>query len=96
MFYYTVNKSITNIYDGQPLKVVGNVSVFNDEAKEQLLTQIPFTEIGVNLSVSDCPTTSKEDFDSFIEQEALSAINQPEIQVKLTEVQTLYNLGLLQ
>jgi hypothetical protein len=96
MFYYTINKQITNIYDGQPLRVVGNVAVYNDETKEQELTQIPFSEIGVNLSVSDCPTTSKVDFDSFIDQEALTAIEQPYIQNKLIEVQTLYNLGLLQ
>lgn len=95
MFYYTINKSITNIYDGQPLRIVGNVSVFNDEAKTDLLTQIPFSEIGVNLSVSDCPTTTAEEFNAFVEEKALEGINQPEIQNKLLEVQTLHNLGLL-
>lgn len=95
MFYYNVNKSITNIYDGQPLRIVGNVSVFTDEAKTSLLTQIPFSEIGVNLSVSDCPTTSKGAFEIFIEEKVLEGINQAEIQAKLEEVKVVQDLGLL-
>jgi hypothetical protein len=95
MFYYIVNKQITNIYDGQPLRITGRVSVYNNESKTDMLTEIPFTEIGVNLSVADCPTTSKEEFESFIEQKALEGIDQPEIQNKLTEVKTLHDLGLL-
>lgn len=95
MFYYTVNKNITNIYDGQPLRVVGNVSVFEDEAKTTLLTQIPFSELGVNLAVSDCPTDAADNFNGFIEQKVLEGINQSEIQAKLHQVQQIYNLGLL-
>ena len=95
MFYYTINKSITSIYNALPLRIVGNISVFEDEAKTVILTQIPFSEIGVNLAVSDCPTTSKEDFDNFIEQKALEGINQPEIQSKLEQVKLVHDLGLL-
>jgi len=95
MFYYTVNKSITNIYDGQPLRIVGRVNVYEDEAKEVLLTEIPFSEIGVNLSVADCPTTSATDFNNFVEGKALEGINQPDIQAKLEQVKLVHDLGLL-
>lgn len=95
MFYYTINKSISNIYDQNPLQVKGFINIYTDENKTQLLTQIPFSEIGVNLMVSDCPTTSKEDFNNFVDEKALEGINQPEIQAKLEQVKLVTDLGLL-
>lgn len=94
--FYTVEKNITNIYDGQPLRIVGHVDVYADEAKTVLLTEMPFSEIGVNLLVSDCPTDTAENFNNFVESKALEAINQPEIQAKLEQIKAVYDLGLLQ
>jgi hypothetical protein len=95
MFYYTIDKHITNIYDSQELRVIGHIDVFEDEAKTILLTQMPFSEIGVNLMVSDCPTDTTDNFNNFVEQKALDGIGQPEIQAKLEQVKLVHDLGLL-
>jgi len=96
MFYYTVIKLITNIHDNLPLRVVGKVEVYTDEAKQELLTEIPFDKIGVNLSLSDCPTDTAENYNNFVDQKALEGINQAEIQAKLEQVKLAKDLGLLQ
>lgn len=95
MFYYEIIKRITNIYDSNPLQVIGHVKCYSDEAKEQLLTELPFGDLGVTLTVVECPRGSKEEFDAYIEGKVLEAVNKEEIQSKLTEIKMLKDLGIL-
>lgn len=95
MFYYTIEKHITNIYDANELRIVGHVKCYGDEAKTQLLTELPFGNLGVTISVAECPKGSKEEFDAYIEEKVLEAVNKEEIQSKLTEIKMLKDLGIL-
>lgn len=95
MFYYNVEKSISNIYDSNYLQVVGYVDIFLGERKEIKLTTISFNELGIYLAFKDCPK-DREEFDNFIESKALEEINKEEIQEKLKEIKLAYNMGLLE
>ena len=94
MFYYNVEKSISNIYDSNDLQVVGYVDIFLGERKENKLTTISFNELGIYLAFKDCPK-DREEFDNFIENKALEEINKEAIQEKLKEIKLAYNMGLL-
>ena len=95
-FFYNVKYETTNRYDGNPLHVVGRVEVFNDEAKTIKLTEIPFSNLGLYIEVSECPIESKEVFEEYINVRALQSINEYSIQVKLLELKNLYEIGLLE
>ncbi|GAA0062771.1 TPA: hypothetical protein PTV43_000089 [Clostridium botulinum] len=95
MFYYNVEKSITNIYDSNELQIVGYVDVFLGERKENKLTTISFNKLGIYLAFKDCPK-DRDEFDNFIENKALERINKEEIQEKLKEIKLAYNMGLLE
>ncbi|MBW5458485.1 MAG: hypothetical protein E7C05_17310 [Clostridium botulinum] len=94
MFYYNVEKSISNIYDSNDLQIVGYVDIFLGERKENKLTTISFNELGIYLTFKDCPK-DREEFDNFIENKALEEINKEAIQEKLKEIKLAYSMGLL-
>ncbi|HBJ2612292.1 TPA: hypothetical protein LA742_000708 [Clostridium botulinum] len=94
MFYYNVEKNVSSIYNTQELQIVGYVDVFMDKEKYNKLTTISFNELEIYLLFKDCPK-NKEEFNKFIEDEALEAINKEEIQAKLNEVKIAYDMGLI-
>lgn len=98
MYYYELIKQVTNIYDGNPLRVVGFVRVFTDEAKTVALTELPFNALGINesqLLVSNLPHSTAEEFNSAIEAIIMPLVDSAEIQAKLDEIKTLKDLGLV-
>lgn len=94
MFNYEISYSITNRYDLQPLRVVGFVKCFADEAKTEEFTQMPFQELGVNLTFADVKAATKEEVTANIEAVVLPILDKEEIQERLTEIYDLYMLGL--
>jgi hypothetical protein len=95
MFYYQINKSITNIYDANPLRIVGFVRVFIDEAMTQPLTDLPFNELGIYLSFSDLNVTTTEEFDTELSRIVIAEVEKENIQTKLNEVKKAFDLGLI-
>lgn len=96
MFYYDVDKKVTNITDNQPLKVVGTVIVYTDEAKTEKLTEFSCNELGLTkIYISDCPIDTVENFNNYVDGLFLNAVNQADVQTKLKEVANLKVLGLL-
>ncbi|KOC32556.1 hypothetical protein [Clostridium botulinum] len=93
-YFYTINKSLTNRFDTNPLRIVGFVEVFNDKEKNKKLTDISFNELEINLAFADCPHESKETFDKFIEDKVKTGLQKEEIQDKIKEIETAADLGL--
>lgn len=96
MFYYSVFYVISNIYDSSPLGINGHIKVYTDEAKSDLLTEIPFNELGISMKpLSDFTFNSKEELVSQIEDLAFSKIADEKIQSKLAEVKMVKDLGII-
>ena len=93
--FYEIEKKVTNITDSQPLRVVGFIKVYSDEAKTDYLTEFSNNELGLNISVSECPVDTIENFDTYVDNLFISAVEEPEIQSKLQEIVVLKSLGLL-
>ena len=93
--FYEIEKKVTNITDSQPLRVVGFIKVYSDEAKTDYLTEFSNNELGLNISVSECPVDTIENFDTYVDNQFISAVEEPEIQSKLQEIVVLKSLGLL-
>jgi hypothetical protein len=96
--FYEINKVVTNQYDGQGLRIQGHVKVYTDEAKQEYLTEIPFTELGVpseQLIFANIPHSTKEEFDQAVEDLVMPFVEQEDIQAKLEEVKVAKELGIL-
>jgi hypothetical protein len=93
MFFYEVSYSITNRYDLNPLRVVGYVKCFTDEAKTIEFTQIPFSELGVNITYSDVRAATKEEVTANIEAVVLPMLETEDVQIKLQENYEIFTLG---
>lgn len=94
MFYYEINYSITNRYDLNPLRIVGFVKCFADEAKTEEFTQIPFVQLGVDLAYADVKGATKAEVTANIETVVLPLMETEEVQTKLEEDYEIHMLGL--
>lgn len=94
MFYYNVEYSITNRYDLNPLRVVGFVRCYSDEVKTEEFTQIPFSELNVNLNYQDVKADTKEGVTANVEAVVLPLMQQDNVQAKLQEDYEINQMGL--
>jgi hypothetical protein len=96
--FYEINKVVTNMYDGQGLKIQGHVKVYTDEAKENYLTELPFNELGVpseQLVFANISHSTKAEFDQAVEGLVMPYVEAEAIQAKLEEVRIAKELGIL-
>jgi hypothetical protein len=93
-FYYSIEYSITNRYDLNPLRVVGHTKCFADVDLTQQFTEIPFSELGVDLSYQDVKASTKDEITANIEAVVLPLMEAENVQAKLQEAYEIYTLGL--
>lgn len=96
MFYYEIKKNLTSKHDTNELQVIGYVEVFLDKEKNEKITELPFGNLEIYLLFKECPQNNKEEYDKFIEDKVIEAINNEKVQNKLLELTKAYEMGLIE
>ena len=95
MFYYTINKSVSNLYDMEELNIIGTVDIFSDKTKLDKITTMSFVQLNLNLKFKDCPSSSKENFNEYIDKKVMEKIIEEKPQKKIDEIKRAKDLGIL-